>query len=464
MSSRTAPALARLAAPSPAATVARVTAIVVGTALVSALLRLVDADLATAALALLAMVVFFAAFGAWYGLVAVVCAYVALNWAFTTPIDSLAVDKIEDFVPLLAYALAAAACSLPSMRHDARPVAAVAAVGLASAILVAADADLVVAALVLLGVVVVTAVMGVPSAVTAVVASYLALNYWFTPPIGSLEITKAEDLAPLIAFATAAAASAATVARIEWLRRRAAIVEQREFEARVSQATSDSRAAFLTAMTHNLRTPLATIKASLSALLASPAAPVDRQRQLLTNARAETDRLERLVTKVLELARIHAGAIEPSPETVDLGEVVGAAARRLDHLASERDVHVVVRSPDLVLASVDPDMLDLVFIVMLENALRFAPPHSQIDVIVESMPPDQSVVRVVDHGPGIPSGEHEAVFDEFVRLDRDGGGAGLGLTIARSLVDAHGGRMWVEDTPGGGATVVASVPAEVLPS
>jgi two-component system sensor histidine kinase KdpD len=446
----------------PAATAARFAVIVIGTACISALVRLVDADLATAALALFALVVLAASFGASYGAVAVMCGYLALNYWFTDPVDALVIDKVEDLVPLLAFAMAAAACALPAARLDARPVAAVVAVSITSAVLVGGDADLVVAALVLLGIVVVTAVMGVASAVTAVAASYLALNYWFTPPVGSLEITKVQDLVPLVAFAAAAAASAATVARIEWLRRRAALVEQREFEARVSQATSESRAAFLAAMTHNLRTPLATIKTSLSALLASPEGPVAQRVQLLDNARAETDRLERLVTKVLELARIHAGAMEPSPEPVDLGELAGASARRLDHLAGQRQVQVKVQSDDIVVASVDPDMLDLVFIVMLENALRFAPPHSQIDVVVERGATGESIVRVVDHGPGIPAQHHEAVFEEFVRLDRDGAGSGLGLTIARTMVEAHGGRIWIQDTPGGGATVVASLP-EVLP-
>ena len=110
------------------------------------------------------------------------------------------------------------------------------------------------------------------------------------------------------------------MARIEWLRRRAAIVEQREFEARVSQATSENRAAFLTSMTHNLRTPLATIKTSLSALLASPEGPVEQRVQLLTNARTETDRLERLVTKVLEArATLEDGTTRPFSQRERIG-------------------------------------------------------------------------------------------------------------------------------------------------
>jgi two-component system sensor histidine kinase KdpD len=238
------------------------------------------------------------------------------------------------------------------------------------------------------------------------------------------------------------------------------LTEQRAFEARVAQATSDDRAAFLASMTHNLRTPLATIKGALSALLVTSDDDAERRRRLVTNARAETDRLERLVTKVLELARIHAGGLELDREPVDLGELAGRAANRMHGLANERGLRVVVHDDALVLASVDPDMLELVFVVMLENALRFAPPNSEIAVIVDVATDEEAaVVSVVDHGPGVPVGSREEVFGEFVRLDRDGSGSGLGLAIARSMVDAHGGRIWIDETPGGGATVVVRLPA-----
>jgi len=436
-----------------------VAVIVVG-GVATAVLLAVDADLATAALTFLGLVVVAAGFGWAFGGFAVVLAYLALNLWFTDPTGTLSVDKVEDLVPLAAFALAAVACARRSPRLDLQPLGAVTAVGIVTAVLVATDADLVTASLVLLGVVTVTAVFGVGSAVTAVVAGYLALNFWFTPPIGSLEITKGDDLVPLIAFVLAAAMAVATVARINWLRQRAAIVEQREFDARLARATSDERAMFLATMTHNLRTPLATIRASISALMASPDGDTERRRSLLANARAETDRLDRLVTKVLEMSRIHAGALEPSRELVELGELAGRAVRRLHDLAGAAQVCVAVTADDLVMASVDPDMIELVVIVMLENALRFAPSHSRIDVLVERSRLD-ALVKVVDHGPGIPVEHREAVFDEFVRIDREhSGSSGLGLTIARTMIRAHGGEIWVEETPGGGATVVTSVPAE----
>jgi two-component system sensor histidine kinase KdpD len=436
----------------------RVAAIAALVVVASLVLRACDADMASAALALLAVTAGAASFGRTEGACAVLGSYLALNLWFTNPTGTLGVDKIEDLLPLVAFTVAALVCSMPSARLDVRPVLAVLGVAAAAALLEGTDADLAVAALVLLGVVVVTAAMGVPSAVTAVAGSYLALNFWFTPPIGSLEITKGQDLVPLLAFIAAAAASAATVERIKWLGRRAAFVEREAFDARVAQVTSDSRAEFLASMTHNLRTPLATIKASLSALLASPDDDAERRRTLLRGAKGETDRLERLVTKVLELARIHAHALQPSMEPVDLTELVGRAARRLDALADERGVHVDFVGDALILASVDPDMLELVVVVMLENAVRYAPAGSRIAVAVDGLPSGRARIRVADHGPGIPAAQRDAVFGEFVQLERDGVGSGLGLTIARSMVEAHDGRIWIEETPGGGATVIVTLP------
>ena len=451
--------LERCDTPSRTATVSRTAAVAGAIGASVAVLLAVDADLATAALVMLAVVVVSSAFGAGYGAVATVCAYLALNWWFTDPTGTIAIDKVEDLVPLVAFVLAALACSRPKAHLDVRPLVAVVAVGSASAVLLACDADLVTAALVLLGVAVVTAVLGLPSAVTAVVACYLALNYWFTPPIGSLEITKAEDLVPLLAFIAAAAASAGTVARIDWLRRRAVVIEQRELEARVAQMTSDERATFLASMTHNLRTPLATIRV---VDLGSPRRTRPRPRPS-AGAPAQRPHRDRSAGSTRDQgapdhARIHAGALEPDRETVELSELAGRAARRLQHLAGERDLRVVVTSDELVIAAIDPDMLELVFIVMLENALRFAPPHSQIDLSVTRDAGRHTQVRVLDRGPGIPTEYREAVFGEFTRLDRDGTGSGLGLTIARSMVEAHDGTMWIEETAGGGTTVVVSLP------
>ncbi len=439
-------------------------AFVIAAGALTAFLAAVDADLAAATLTLLGLIVVAAGLGPVPAVVTVTVAYVAVNIAFSPPTGRVTVTKVDDLVPFAVFALAATACSMSRERPDLRPLVAVIGTSIASAVLLAADADLVVAALVLLGVVVLTALLGAPAAVTAVCASYVALNYWFTVPVGSFEITKAADLAPLIAFIAAAAASAGTVARINWLRRRATLVEQREFEARVAQAASESRATFLASMTHNLRTPLATIRASVSAVLGPAGDDADQRTRLLRNARDETDRLDRLVTKVLQMTRIHAGASTPNLELVDLGELAGRVVHRMEHLATAQGIRVALSTEDLVFAPVDPDMLELVFVVMLENAVKFAPADSQIDVRVGNASSTTARVSVADHGPGVPEEQRERVFDEFVRLDPAGDGSGLGLTIARSMVEAHGGRMWLEQTPDGGATTVVELPTRGAPA
>ena len=213
-------------------------------------------------------------------------------------------------------------------------------------------------------------------------------------------------------------------------------------------------------MTHNLRTPLATIKATISAVTSAPPVRSDPDAtKLLATADEEIDRLERLVTKVLELARIHADALEPRTEPTDVGELARVAARRLRHLASRHQVHLVV-DDELMIVTVDPAMIELVLVIALENAVRFAPIGSEILVRATAAAHLRCEIRIVDHGPGIAAEDRERVFEEFVRLDARGQGSGLGLAIARAFVEAHGGAIWVEPTPGGGATIAVSLPAD----
>lgn len=231
-------------------------------------------------------------------------------------------------------------------------------------------------------------------------------------------------------------------------------------EARLRAAVGRTRSGFLSAVSHNLRTPLAAIKASVSTLLA-PDAHLDRadERSLLETIYSETDRLERLVTKVLDLSRIRAGGLEPDPQPVDLAGLAQTAIRRLRPLARGHLVRLDLPD-DLPELRLDVTMMEQVFLNLLENALRFAPPGSEIRV--EAHGDDGGVVvRVADHGPGIPEADRERVFSEFVRGDSrpESPGTGLGLAIVRAMVVAHDGTVWCEETPGGGATLAFRVPA-----
>lgn len=228
--------------------------------------------------------------------------------------------------------------------------------------------------------------------------------------------------------------------------------------ARVDAASQQSRAAFLSAMTHSLRTPLASIKASVSTLLAHSDLESSTRDELLTTAKSETERLERLVTKVLHLSRIRSGAFVVLREPVDLAELVRTALRSVRGLTADRSVRLVDDTVGVVAA--DPTLVEVAVACLVENALRYAPDG---DIVVTTKVIDDAcVIEVADRGPGIPIGERERVFEEFVRGEgvHDATGAGIGLTIARAFVEAHGGRLRAEDTPGGGATFVMRLPYE----
>jgi len=150
-------------------------------------------------------------------------------------------------------------------------------------------------------------------------------------------------------------------------------------------------------------------------------------------------------------------------QPVDLRDLAQAAIRRLRPLARAHRVRLDV-PPDLADVEVDVEMMEQVFGNLLENALRFAPPGSEILVSCCAGPHRGDVeVRVADHGPGVPPEERERIFEEFARVDArpDASGTGLGLAIVHALVTAHGGVVWCEETPGGGATFGFVIPARV---
>jgi two-component system sensor histidine kinase KdpD len=121
---------------------------------------------------------------------------------------------------------------------------------------------------------------------------------------------------------------------------------------------------------------------------------------------------------------------------------------------------------DQIDVAVDPEMIEMALMTVLENALRFAPPETDIVVVARPVDHRDSEIRVIDHGPGIAAADRGRIFDEFVRLGdpTDTSGSGIGLAIARAFVDAHGGRIWAEPTTGGGATFVIWLPCGEAPS
>jgi two-component system sensor histidine kinase KdpD len=227
----------------------------------------------------------------------------------------------------------------------------------------------------------------------------------------------------------------------------------------VLRRTDELRTALLSSVSHDLRTPLAAIKASAESLLQHDVAWSGEDRDGFAEAIVrESDRLNRLVGNLLDMSRIEGGGLRPQRDWYDAGELVREVVARLRPLLRDRPVELSI-ADDLPPVSLDYLMIDQVLTNLIENAVKYTPPGSPLDVRVER-DRDRVRVAVADRGPGIPAHEREAVFDKFRRLDRRGQirGSGLGLAVSKGLVEGHGGRIWVTETPGGGATFAFELP------
>jgi two-component system sensor histidine kinase KdpD len=221
------------------------------------------------------------------------------------------------------------------------------------------------------------------------------------------------------------------------------------------------RAAMFSSVTHDLRSPLASIKAGVTSLLDQQVShDPDQRRELLTTILEETDRLNRLVGDIMGLAKMRAGALTPARQPTSIEEIVESVCSRLRTQLAPFRVRTVFR-PELPDIAADPLLLDQVITNLLENAVAHAPAGSEIQI---SASPYRSAVqvRVADRGPGVTEDDRERVFEAFYRGDAgpERPGSGLGLAIARAIVTAHGGRIWIEGTPGGGATVAFEIPID----
>lgn len=216
------------------------------------------------------------------------------------------------------------------------------------------------------------------------------------------------------------------------------------------------RQGLMGAVSHDLRTPLATIKVASSTLVNRAASLSPAQaRELYSLIEVESDRLTRLVTNLLDITRIEAGVLVIHRTPVPVGQLVRDALRALEPALGGRRVDVALAF-GLPEVSIDPLLIGQVLINLLDNANRHSPGDAFLEVSA-AYHGDHVTVSVSDHGPGIPADQREQVFNRFARLDT-GGRAGLGLTIAKTFVEAHGERIWYEEAPGGGACFVVSLP------
>jgi two-component system sensor histidine kinase KdpD len=231
-------------------------------------------------------------------------------------------------------------------------------------------------------------------------------------------------------------------------------------QTRLLQEADKLQNALLNSISHDLRTPLASITGALSSLLEDEAllSPAAR-RDLTLTAWEEANRLNRLLQNLLNMTRLESGALKIDLEPSDVEELVGAALAQMPLRLHGRTVlrHIPRDLP--------PVSMDLVFMVqalvnLVDNALKYSPPEQPIEIAARQEGA-WVIVEVLDRGPGLPEGEYEVLFNKFVRGSNvRGSGTGLGLAISKGIVEAHNGRLWAENRAGGGAVFALGLAAE----
>ena len=226
--------------------------------------------------------------------------------------------------------------------------------------------------------------------------------------------------------------------------------------ARVAEADR-GRAALLAAVSHDLRAPLAAAKMAVSSLRAGTRLTTDDRADLLAAAEESLDQLARLAASLLDVSRLQAGARAVFPRPAHVGEIVAAALEALGPQPKPVLADIPSGLPEVM---ADPVIAERVIVNLAGNALRYSPAAAP-PLLTARTAGNWVELRVVDHGPGIPAADRKRVFQPFCRLGTvaDSTGVGLGLAVARGLAEMMGGTVEPEDTPGGGLTMVLTLPA-----
>lgn len=301
--------------------------------------------------------------------------------------------------------------------------------------------------------VVVIALVGgtLPAVVGAIVSSFL-VNWFFTPPTRTWTIDDPEHVFALVVFVLVAVVVSVLVDREARARTEA---EHRRTETQTLEQVNELRMAILAAVSHDLRTPLASIKASVSGLRETDVAWTPEQTgEFLEAIEEETDRLTTLVGNLLDMSRLQTGAMVLVRRVVGLDEVVPKALESLPESARDVEVDVPESLPRI---EVDAELLERAIANVTANARQWRGSGPPVR-LVGAERDGRVELRVIDHGAGVAPEERDRMFEPFQRLgDRArGDGVGLGLAVARGFVVAMGGAIHAEDTPGGGLTMVVS--------
>jgi len=332
---------------------------------------------------------------------------------------------------------------------------------------------------------------GSKPALLASLLGMLCFNFFFLPPFHTFTIADPQNWVALTAFFITALAvgqlsarakqraEEAETGRVE-IRRLYEDLQgafERASEAEALKRSERLKSALLDAVTHDIRTPLTSIKASATLLLedresteqVEKLSPEEQQAMLRVITHG-TDRLDRFVEGIVELARIEAGDMNLYRNWGAVEDIIDAALARAEPLTREHQIQVSVED-ELPVVRVDARAVAEVIYTLIDNASKYAPPGTTIVVEAHRVADDMIEVAVEDEGRGIPAHSRERVFERFYRISGDGltgntGGIGMGLAIAKGIVEAHRGHIWIEDgNTGHGTRIVFTVPVgdEKLP-
>jgi two-component system, OmpR family, sensor histidine kinase KdpD len=397
--------------------------------------------------------------GFWPAVLAAVAASLLLNWYFTEPLHTFNIQQPRELLALLLFVTVAVAVSSVVHLAARRAVQAELSRAEAAALLelaqtVLAGSDTPSAVLDHL-----TRTHGGQAELTERVAGRWVRAAASTAA-DELQVAARIDIRPDLALRVTGQASTATSALIAAFAAQAAAALDRErlrTQAAQAEALAEGnrmRTALLAAVSHDLRTPLASIKASVSSLRQTDVAwsPAD-QADLLATIEENADRLDALIGNLLDMSRLHTGSLQPFLRPIAIDEVAPVALHGLDD--SPRLLIAVPDGFPLVLA--DPGLLERVLANLFSNAVRHSPPSRPPELHAQLLG-GTVTLEVVDHGRGVPDDQKECIFEPFVRLGDRLPGVGLGLAVAKGFAEAMGGSIDAVDTPGGGLTVRVMLP------
>jgi two-component system sensor histidine kinase KdpD len=399
--------------------------------------------------------------GFWPAVLAAVVSSLLLNWYFTEPIHTFTIQQPRELLALLLFVTVAVAVSSVVHLAARRAVQAARAREEAASLLELAQ----------------TVLGGADS--PAAVLEHLTRTHggqaelqervagrWVRAASsgveGSLPAASRIDVRnDLILLVTGQADSATPALLAGYAAQAAAALDRERLRTQAAQAEALAegnrmRTALLAAVSHDLRTPLASIKASVSSLRQTDVEWSEAdQADLLATIEQNADRLDALIGNLLDMSRLHTGSLQPFLRPTAIDEVAPVALLGLDD-----SLRLEMAVPDgfpLVLA--DPGLLERVLANLFSNALRYSPPAGPPPELRAHLAEGRVVLEVIDHGHGVPDEAKERIFEPFTRVGDRYPGVGLGLAVARGFAEAMGGRIEARDTPGGGLTVAITIPA-----